>query len=180
MYTDAGVVRQVHFNNVSKGYSFRVSVIEAMNRVNFVHSTLMDHKCVGRHWRTRLLQSWRQQTTCVGLSTLDGFDFYIGHHNLIFLFAQLAVVPDLYISSTWKFLRLDVRLSIYKYTCVHIKVLENVWTDVICRWSQLPTMRRLVEILELPSSHAHGFEWPNSTDIEKEQAEHNDVDPTWI
>lgn len=39
------------------------------------------------------------------LATPVGFDLFTDHHNLIFLFAPLAVVPDLSQTSLRKFLR---------------------------------------------------------------------------
>ena len=99
------------------------------------------------------------------LATPDGFDLHRDHQNFIFLFYPLAVVPDLSVSSTRKVLRWAVRLSMYNYTCLHIKAIDNVWADIIGKWSQPPTMRRLVKIPVLPSSNAEDFHWPNATDI---------------
>lgn len=111
------------------------------------------------------------------LPTPDGFDLYTDSHNLLFLFDSLAVVPDISISSTCKVLRWDVRFRMYNYTCLHIKGLDNVWADIIVRCSQLSTMRRILQVLELQYSDADDFVWPNTTDISKEQAEHNDECP---
>ena len=63
----------------------------------------------------------------------DGFDLYTDHDNLIFLFDPLSVVPDLSATSLRKVLRSAVRLRMYRYTCYHFKVEENVWADLISR-----------------------------------------------
>lgn len=48
----------------------------------------------------------------------------------------------------------------YDYTCFHIKGVENVWADLLGRWSAVKTVRRLVRVPELPSSTDPDFEWP--------------------
>lgn len=60
------------------------------------------------------------------LATSEGFDLFTNHHNLIFLFDSLAVLPDLSQTSLRKTLRRAVCLSAYNYTCVHIKGFDNV------------------------------------------------------
>lgn len=50
-----------------------------------------------------------------------------------------------------------------------IKGVDKVWADIIGRWTKLPTMWRLVQIPELPSSEADDFEWPNTMEIANEQ-----------
>lgn len=111
------------------------------------------------------------------LATAEGFYLYMDHHNLTFLCYPIAVVPEILISSTRKVLRWAVRFIIYNYTCVHIKRIDNVWADIIGRWSQPATLRRIVKIPELSSSDAEDFQWPNGKEIAKEQAEHDDVRP---
>ena len=111
------------------------------------------------------------------LATPDGFDLYTDHQNLIFLFDPLAIVPDLSMSSLRKVLRWAVRLTMYNYTCVHIKGVDNVWADIIGRWSQPCVIRRLVKISEKPSSSADDFEWPTCDEIAKEQKANDDNRP---
>lgn len=103
------------------------------------------------------------------LATPDGFDLFTDHHNLIFLFDPLAVVPDMSQTSLRKVLRWAVRLSMYNYTCVHIKGVDNVWADLLGRWSVPSTIRRLVHIPVLPSSSAADFDWPDPSGIADEQ-----------
>lgn len=104
----------------------------------------------------------------------DGFDLYTDHNNLIFLFDPLSVVPDLSQTSLRKVLRWAVRLSIYQYTCYHIKGEENVWADLLTRWSNANrTVRRLVHIPELPSACSDDFEWPSAKDIADVQQEYS-------
>lgn len=111
------------------------------------------------------------------LATPDGFDLYTDHHNLIFLFDPLAVVPDLSISSLRKVLRWAVRLSMYNYTCVHIKGIDNVWADIIGRWTHPITIRRLVEIPELPSSSSSDFDWPSRSEVHAVQMTYETIRP---
>lgn len=103
------------------------------------------------------------------LATTDGFDLYTDHHNLIFLFDPLAVVPDLSQTSLRKVLRWAVRLSAYNYTCVHIKGVDNVWADLLGRWSAPVVIRRLVKIPPLPSSSSEDFEWPSPSEFKSAQ-----------
>ena len=103
----------------------------------------------------------------------DGFDLYTDHNNLIFLFDPLSVVPDLSATSLLKVLRWAVRLSMYRYTCYHIKGEENVWADLMSRWSsKAPTVRRIVRVPELSSSSDADFEWPSQSTLIKVQQDH--------
>ena len=54
----------------------------------------------------------------------------------------------------------------YNYTCYHIKGDENVWADLLGRWSAPNTVRRIVQIPELPSSSDPEFIWPDLREIE--------------
>lgn len=98
-------------------------------------------------------------------ATPAGFDLYTDHNNLIFLFDPLSVVPDLSQTSLRKVLRWAVRLSMYNYTCFHIRGADNVWADLLGRWAAPTTIRRIVRIPELPSSSTEGFEWPTAPSI---------------
>ena len=107
------------------------------------------------------------------VATTDGFDLYTDHNNLIFLFDPLSVVPDLSATTLRKVLRWAVRLSMYRYTCYHIKGDDNVWADLMSRWSSSPaTIRRIVRVPELPSSSATDFDWPSRDAVFKVQQEH--------
>lgn len=107
------------------------------------------------------------------VATPDGFDLYTDHNKLIFLFDPLSVVPDLSATSTRKVLRWAVRLSMYNYTCYHIKGDENVWADLLPRWSTTQTtVRRIVRVPELPSSSDANFKWPSPSAIAKAKQDH--------
>ena len=95
------------------------------------------------------------------VATPEGFDLYTDHNNLIFLFDPLFVVADLSQGTLRKVLRWAVKLSMYNYTCFHIKGLDNVWADLLGRWSAPRTVRRLVRIPALPTSSAPEFVWPS-------------------
>lgn len=69
-----------------------------------------------------------------------------------------------------KILRWAVRLSTYNHTCVHIKGIDNVWADLLGRWSSPKIIRRLVCIPVLPSSSDSEFEWPSPSQIASEQS----------
>ena len=104
------------------------------------------------------------------LADPQGFDLYTDHNNLIYIFDPTSVVTDISQTTIQKVLRWAVRLSVYKYTCVHINGTDNVWADLLGHWSApLPTIRRLVHAPELPSSSAEDFEWPTAVDLYKAQ-----------
>lgn len=67
-------------------------------------------------------------------------------------FDPLTVVSDLSQTSVLKDLRWAVRLSAYNYVCAHIKGDENVWADLLGRWSAPVVIRRLVSVPVLLSS----------------------------
>ena len=104
------------------------------------------------------------------VATPEGFDLYTDHNDLVFLFDPLSIVPDLSQTTIRKVLRWAVRLSMYNYTCFHIKGAENVWADLLGRWSVRSTVRRLVTIPELPSTLGADFEWPTSGELLELQA----------
>ena len=112
------------------------------------------------------------------LATPDGFDLHTDHHNLIFIFDPTAVANDLSQSSLRKVLRWAVRLSAYNYTCVHIPGADNVWADLLTRWSAPTVVRRLVQVPELPSSSSDDFDWPSLQEIAIAQAENDDSRPS--
>ena len=110
-------------------------------------------------------------------ATPDGFDLYTDRNNLIFLFDPLSVVSDLSQTTLRKVLRWAVLLSMYNYTCFHIKGANNVWADLLGRWSVTPTSRCPVRIPELPSSSATGFEWPTLQEIYQTQTDSENKRP---
>lgn len=101
-----------------------------------------------------------------------GFDLHTDHNNLISLFDPTYVVMDLSQTTVRRVLRWDARISVYNFTSIHIKGQDNVWADLLSRWSApAPTIRFLVHILELYSSYAPVFEWPTCEEIAKVQEE---------
>lgn len=93
------------------------------------------------------------------LVTSEVIDLFTDRHNLIFLFHPLAVVPDLLQTSLEKSMRGAGCLSIYNYTCVHIKGCDNVSVDILVPWSPSATVHRLANIPVLPSSKDEDFVW---------------------
>lgn len=114
------------------------------------------------------------------LATGHGFDLYTDHNNLIFLFNPAAVVADLSQTTLRKVLRWAVRLSAYNYTCVHIPGSDNVWADIISRWSAPSLVRRLVTVPVLPSSSDSEFEWPSSEQLLSHQKRNVDSRPAEV
>lgn len=64
-----------------------------------------------------------------------------------------------------------MRLSEYNYTCVHIKGAENVWADLLGRWSAPARIRRIFQVPVLPSSSSSDFEWPSREIVRNAQSE---------
>lgn len=165
VYTDAsdtvwsGIVTQVPIEDISKPHSEQS------------HSALAFLS--GRFNATQLGRSVLETEAFAVLATLErmhwlaatpsGFDLFTDHNNLIFLFDPLSVVPDMSQTTLRKVLRWAVRLSMYNYTCFHIKGTDNVWADLLGRWSVPKTVRRLVRIPELPRSSAEDFQWPTAS-----------------
>lgn len=96
------------------------------------------------------------------------------------LFDQLAVVPDLRQTSLRKVLPWAVHLSAYNYTCVHIAGEDNIWADLIGRWSHPCTIRRLVQIFVLPSSSSLELVCPSFKKPVKAQTEIENERPSNI
>lgn len=55
-------------------------------------------------------------------ATSPGFDFFMDHDNLVFLFDPLSIVPDISQTALRKVLRWAVRLSIYSNMYIHTSV----------------------------------------------------------
>lgn len=93
-------------------------------------------------------------------ATPDGFDLLTDHNNLDFIFDPLSLMPDLSESSVRKVLRWAIRLSTYNYVCLHIHGGDNVWADLLSRWSAPPISRRLLFISPFNSASDVDFESP--------------------
>lgn len=114
------------------------------------------------------------------LATKKGFDLFADHHNLIFLFDPLSVVPDLSQTTVHKFLRWAVLLSAYSYTCVHKKDGDNVWAEILIRWMLPIVVRCLVCVLVLPLFFSSKFEWSSVDKISTNQTEVSNVRPSHL
>lgn len=104
-------------------------------------------------------------------STPAGFDLFTDHNNLVFIFDPCAVVPNINQTTIRKVLRWAVRLSTYNYVCFHIKGDDNIWADLLTRWSIPLTIRRLVSIPPLPTTF-QDFVWPTADTIRESQRAH--------
>lgn len=98
-------------------------------------------------------------------ATVDGFDLYTDHNNLVFILDPLSVDPDLVQTALQKVLRWAVCSSFYNSVCIHIKGTDNVWADILGRWSAPRTLRRLVHLPVLPSVTTNDFDWSSSNGI---------------
>lgn len=65
------------------------------------------------------------------LAKPDGLDLFTDQNNLVFLLDPLYIVPDLIQTTVWKVLLWALRLRLYASTCVHIRVTDNVWADLL-------------------------------------------------
>ena len=112
------------------------------------------------------------------LATNDGFDIFTDHNNIVFIFDPLSLTTDLSQSSVRKVLRWAVLMSLYNYTCVHIKGKHNIWADLLTRWTTTAhTVRRLVRLPPLVTATAQDFQWPSIYDIQEQQNIHKDEAP---
>lgn len=94
-------------------------------------------------------------------ATSASFDLHTDHNNLVFIFDFLQMAPDLSQLSVLYVLRWAVKLSLYNYVCYSIRQEDIIWADLFGRWSPPPVIRRLLEILPLPSSSDANSFWPN-------------------
>lgn len=97
------------------------------------------------------------------------FGLYTNKANLVSIFHPLAIFLDSRKASVKKVLRWAVRLSAYNYTCIHIRSSQNVWADMLVRWSKPETNCRPVTILMLLSASADDFTWSNVDAAKSEQ-----------
>ena len=79
-------------------------------------------------------------------ATSAGFDLHTDHNNLVFLFDPLAVVPDMSQTTARKVLRWAVKLSLYNYVCIHVRGEDNVWADLLGRWT-LPSVGVMLNVV---------------------------------
>lgn len=89
---------------------------------------------------------------------------------MVFISNPLSLLPDLSQSSVHKVLRRAVRLSIYNYVCHHISGENNVWADLLRRWSLLPSVRHLLAIQPLTSSADEELSWPLLEELARAQS----------
>lgn len=141
----------------------------------------------GQFNKTQLSWSTIEKETYAIISTVErmhwmlahpsGFDIYTDHNNIVFLFDPRSIMPNLSISSTRKVLRWAVSMARYNYICMHIKGKDNLWADIMSRWTQPSTIvRRLVLIPPLTSSLSESFDWPGMSDIIEQQQQYPPAD----
>lgn len=92
-------------------------------------------------------------------SNPDGFDLFTDHNNLV-SFDPLAVCSYLSQTTVRKVLRWAQQFSLYTFTYINIKRNDNVWTDLMSRWSAVLIVRRLVEVPPLLFLSSEAFWWP--------------------
>lgn len=82
----------------------------------------------------------------------EGFGLFKDHYNLIFFFDPVAVKLDTGQAAFRKRLRWAVWNSCYNYVCIHICGVDNLWADLLPRWTILHTIRGLISIPPLPTT----------------------------
>lgn len=87
---------------------------------------------------------------CWLLATIDDFELFMDHNNVIFLFGSTSIIADISQGTLPKVLRWAVRLTLYSYTCFRVKGEDNVWADVLGHWSTVPLVRRILKISRYP------------------------------
>lgn len=91
-------------------------------------------------------------------------DLLPDHNEVILLFDQVAILPDIEQAALSEVLRRAVRMSVHKYVCVHIRSEDPLWADFFLKWTIILTTRGSVAIPPLPRTF-HDFEWPSTVDI---------------
>lgn len=64
-----------------------------------------------------------------------GFDLYTDHNNLLFPFDPAAIMSDIWQGVLRKVLQSAVRMTAYNYVCILIRSSDNIWADLLTRWS---------------------------------------------
>lgn len=67
------------------------------------------------------------------LAKSEAIDQITNHQNLISFFDSLAVFPDLEVTTLRNTLKSVVCVSPYTYTSVYMKIIDNVWADILGR-----------------------------------------------
>ena len=173
----AGILTQIPANQVGTDHEIQDHQPLAFLSGHFNETQLS--------WATVEKEAYAIIASCIRmhwlLATPEGFDIYTDHNNLIFMFDPLAVVSDLSLSSVKKVIRWAVRMSTYNYVCYHIKGKQNVWADMISRWTPgNVTLRRLVHIPPLVTSSEEETTWPTVQEIIEIQKRHRSSLPQTI
>lgn len=98
------------------------------------------------------------------LACPSGSDLYNDHNNLIFFFYPTAIMPDIRQSVLQKILQWVVRMITYIYVRIHIRGNDNIWADLLTRWSIYLAIRLLIEILSLLTTFKD-FVWTSTAFI---------------
>lgn len=102
----------------------------------------------------------------------EGFDLCTDHRNIVFIFDPLSLKPDLSQSSIKQVMRWAVLMNMYNYVCIHVPGVDNVWADLLGRWSAPITIRRILSVPPLASSQGDSFDWPTAEELRVLQKEH--------
>lgn len=170
IYTDAsdtqwsGIVTQVPYSDLSLPHAEQRHEPLAFHSVRF-SATKLSWSTIEKEAYAVLASVGQAHwlATCA-----DGFDLYTDHNNLIFIFDPTTLMPDIALGAVRKVLRWVVRMSAYKYVCIHIRGEDNLWADLLTRWDIPLTIRRLVSIPPLRTTF-RDFAWPDTTSIRASQ-----------
>lgn len=105
-------------------------------------------------------------------SPAPGLYLYTYQNNLIFLSDPIGILPDISQDALSKVLLCAVRMSMYDYTCIHIRGVYNIWADLLTRWTIPVSIHRLVSIPPLPNSFAADLAWTSATALRESQSDH--------
>lgn len=98
------------------------------------------------------------------IATLKGFGSFTNHNGLVFILKPLYSLFNLFLSTVRKVLQRAVRPIACKYMCFRLCRDNDVWTNIIKRWSlpHQPALWRLISVLPTFFSANDKFECLNA------------------
>jgi hypothetical protein len=95
---------------------------------------------------------------------------------MIYIFDSRDRNPGVAQHSEARLLRWAMKLSSYNYVIEYIPGEDNVWADLLSRWSE-PVARRVCRVLMAPITVPDTFVWPTMADIAASQRSHESTKP---
>ncbi|POM61080.1 putative retroelement, partial [Phytophthora palmivora] len=102
-----------------------------------------------------------------------GFHLFTDHRNLVYIFDPYATDTGMQRYQADKLQRWAMTLTAYRYVVEHVKGDENVWADILSRWSgfaedekhQMSRISALGLVSTLSPLTTQDFQWPSLTEI---------------